>query len=90
MATRPNKQEREYRESAVVDPKQKPKGNKLILVIVSAVLLLGAGAGGAGDAVHRHPHAVAAEDRAGEEAGNSAYDGPDDQIAHQDAECLVP
>ncbi len=47
MATRLNKQEREYRESAVVDPKQKPKSNKLILVIVSAVLLLGAGAGGA-------------------------------------------
>ncbi|BCT67848.1 flagellar basal body-associated protein FliL [Nitrosospira sp. NRS527] len=47
MATRLNKQEREYRESAVVDPKQKPKGNKLILIIASAVLLLGAGAGGA-------------------------------------------
>jgi flagellar FliL protein len=47
MATRLNKQEREYRESAVVDPKQKPKGSKLILVIISAVLLLGAGAGGA-------------------------------------------
>ena len=47
MATRLNKQEREYRDSAVVDPKQKPKGSKLILVVVSAVLLLGAGAGGA-------------------------------------------
>jgi flagellar protein FliL len=47
MATRLNKQEREYRESAVVDPKQKPKGNKLILLVVSAVLLLCAGAGGA-------------------------------------------
>ena len=47
MATRLNKQEREYRESAVVDPKQRPKGSKLILIVVSAVLLLGAGAGGA-------------------------------------------
>ncbi|SDA12134.1 flagellar FliL protein [Nitrosospira sp. Nsp18] len=47
MASRLNKQEREYRESAVVDPKQKSKSSKLILVIVSAVLLLGAGAGGA-------------------------------------------
>ncbi|MEO8992774.1 MAG: flagellar basal body-associated protein FliL [Nitrosospira sp.] len=47
MATRLNKQEKEDREATIVDPKQKPKSRKLILVIVSAVLLLGAGAGGA-------------------------------------------
>jgi flagellar FliL protein len=47
MATRLNKQEKEYRESAVVDPKQKPKGSNLVLMVVSVVLLLGMGAGGA-------------------------------------------
>lgn len=48
MATRLNKQEKEYREPAVeANSKQKLKRSNLILIIVSAVLLLGAGAGGA-------------------------------------------
>ncbi|SEO48921.1 flagellar basal body-associated protein FliL [Nitrosovibrio sp. Nv6] len=48
MATKLNKQDRDYKEqSKVIRPEQKTGKSSLILVIVSAALLLCAGAGGA-------------------------------------------
>lgn len=48
MATKLNKQDRDYREQPkVIRPEQKTGRSSLILVIVSAALLLCAGAGGA-------------------------------------------
>jgi flagellar FliL protein len=48
MATKLNRQDRDYREPKAVKPEQKLAKGKLILMIVLAVLLLAAGAGGAG------------------------------------------
>ena len=47
MATKLNRQDRDYREPKAVIPEQKPAKGKLTLMIVLAVLLLAAGAGGA-------------------------------------------
>src|SRR5687768_12876547 len=47
MATKQNRQDRDYREPKAVIPEQKLAKGKLTLMIVLAVLLLTAGAGGA-------------------------------------------
>jgi flagellar FliL protein len=47
MATKLNRQDRDYREPKAVVPEQKLAKGKLTLMIVLAVLLLSAGAGGA-------------------------------------------